>query len=82
MRLATQIGNRAMQRIAIGEIPAGLSMGVRALQRDTPRDAKRDPRAGMWVKFQGSRSSHGEPRAQPTIDLRDTSGSSPASSTF
>lgn len=79
MGLATRIGNRAMQRIAIGEIPAGLSMGVRALQRDTPRDAKRDPKAGMWVKFQGSRSSHGDWLPLGNFSLTRTKGSDESS---
>jgi hypothetical protein len=60
VQLASRIGNRAMQRIAAGQTPAGLSAGARALQRDTPKDAKPDPKAGFWIKFQGSRSSHGD----------------------
>jgi hypothetical protein len=75
MELATRIGNRAMQRIAIGETPAGLSACARALQRDTPKDAKPDPKAGMWVKFQGSRSSHGDWLPLGNFSLTWTKGS-------
>jgi hypothetical protein len=60
MQLASRIGNRAMQRIAAGETPAGLSAGARALQRDSAQDGKPDPKAGFWVKFKGDRSSHGD----------------------
>ncbi len=73
MRLATRVGNRAMARIAVGEIPAGLSAGTRALQRDTLKDAKPDPKAGMWVKFQGSRSSDWFPLGN--FSLTKTKGS-------
>lgn len=58
--LASRIGNRAMQRVAAGDLPAGLSTGARALQRDTPTDDKPDPKSGWWVKFEGSHSAHGD----------------------
>lgn len=73
-QLANRIGNRAMQRIALGELPAGLSSGARALQRDTPKDAKPDPQAGMWVKFQGGRSSHGDWLPLGNFSLATTKG--------
>jgi len=78
-QLATRIGNRAMQRIAAGETPSGLSTGARALQRDTPKDAKPDPKAGMWVKFQGSRSSHGDWLPLGNFSLTTTKGSGESS---
>src|SRR5690349_110565 len=64
-RLATAIGNRAMQRIAAGAVPASLPGGVRALQRDTPKDdkakeAQADPKSGWWVKFKGSHLDVGD----------------------
>lgn len=58
--LASRIGNRGMQRLAVGDLPAGLSTGARALQRDTPTDDKPDPKSGWWIKFEGSHSSHGD----------------------
>jgi hypothetical protein len=75
-RLATAIGNRAMQRIAAGETPAGLPAAARALQRDTPKDAEPDPDSGMWfIKFQGSRSSHGDWLPLGNFSLNTTKGS-------
>jgi len=55
--LASRIGNRAMARLAVGQIPAGLTGGVQALQRDTGTDDKPDPKSGLWGQFQGKRSS-------------------------
>lgn len=74
-QLAARIGNRAMQRIARGETPAGLSGDARELQRDTPSDAKPDPKAAMWVvKFQGGRSSHGDWLPLGDFSLSPTKG--------
>src|SRR6201996_3012806 len=63
-RLATVIGNRAMQRLAAGAAPAALPGRTRTLQRDTPKDEtlkddSPDPKSGWWVKFQGSHSPLG-----------------------
>jgi hypothetical protein len=68
-----------MQRLALGETPAGLSVGARALQRDTATDAKPDPKAGMWVKFQGSHSSHGDWLPLGNFSLTQTKGSDESS---
>jgi len=59
-RLATVIGNRAMQRLAAGAAPAGLAGRTRILQRDTPKSDATDPKTGWWVKFEGSHSALGD----------------------
>jgi hypothetical protein len=58
-----------MARLAVGQIPDALSGGARALQRDTPKDEKPDPKSGMWVKFQGKRSSGWVPLADFSVPM-------------